>query len=66
MPASASPANASETNNGSDAAQQITKILIVLGARVTVAIISQVIPTPKHLESKLEMVSEYRMGGIIC
>jgi hypothetical protein len=24
------------------------------------------IPTPKHLESKLEMVSEYRMGGMIC
>jgi hypothetical protein len=25
-----------------------------------------IIPTPKHLESKLEMVSEYRMGGMIC
>jgi hypothetical protein len=27
---------------------------------------SRLIPTPKHLESKLEMVSEYRIGGTIC
>jgi hypothetical protein len=49
--------------------------LIALGVVVTIGdyiagssstISTLFIPTPKHLESKLEMVSEYRMGGTIC